>query len=61
MPSRILWRNLVNLQEQGKPIELEAVNGFISRMGKALGVPTPVNDVIYGCLKPYVNGAVPQA
>jgi 2-dehydropantoate 2-reductase len=46
--------------EKGKPIELEAVHGFISRLGKALGVPTPVNDVIYACLKPYVNGAVSQ-
>jgi len=47
--------------ERGKRIELEAVNGFISRLGKALGVPTPVNDIIYACLKPYVNGAVRQA
>lgn len=46
--------------EQGRRIELEAVNGFISRLGKTLGVPTPVNDFLYACLKPYVNGAVPQ-
>jgi 2-dehydropantoate 2-reductase len=46
--------------EQGKRIELEAVNGLISRLGKALGVPTPVNDFLYACLKPYVNGAFPQ-
>lgn len=42
--------------ERGKRIELEAVNGAISRMGKELGVPTPVNDFIYACLKPYVGG-----
>jgi 2-dehydropantoate 2-reductase len=42
--------------ENGKRLELEALNGAISRMGKELGVPTPVNDCIYACLKPYVNG-----
>jgi len=42
--------------ENGRRLELEAWNGALSRMGKELGVPTPVNDCIYACLKPYVNG-----
>jgi 2-dehydropantoate 2-reductase len=46
--------------EQGNRLELEAVNGFISRTGKALGVPTPLNDFIYACLKPYVKGRPEQ-
>ncbi len=47
---------LVDL-EGNRRLELEVLNGFVSRFGKALGVPTPVNDFIYACLKPYVRGA----
>ena len=42
--------------ELGKPLELEALNGAVSRMGKELGVPTPVNDFIYASLIPHVEG-----
>ena len=41
----------------GKRLELEAVTGAVVRMGRELGVPTPLNFVIYGALKPYVDGA----
>ncbi|WP_456377172.1 ketopantoate reductase family protein [Lutibacter sp.] len=34
----------------GKPSELEAQNGTIVKLGVELGVPTPVNSVIYNCL-----------
>ena len=50
---------LVDL-EQGRRLEIEAWNGALVRYGKAAGVPTPVNDVIYACLKPYANGALAQ-
>ncbi len=43
--------------EQGKPLELEALNGAVSRMGKELGVATPVNDFIYTALKLHADGA----
>ena len=42
--------------ESGKRLEIEALQGALSRYGKELGVPTPVNDFIYACLKPYANG-----
>ncbi len=42
--------------EKGKRIELDAIIGVITRLGKNLGVPTPVNNFIYACLKPYENG-----
>ena len=42
--------------EKGKHLELEAIIGVITRLGKNLGVPTPVNNFIYACLKPYENG-----
>ncbi len=42
--------------EKGKRIELDAIIGVITRLGKIFGVPTPMNDFIYACLKPYENG-----
>jgi 2-dehydropantoate 2-reductase len=41
----------------GKRLELEAVNGATVRMGRVLGIPTPLNGLIYGALKPYADGA----
>ena len=39
-----------------RPLELEALNGAVVRAGKDAKVPTPVNDVIYAMLKPYLMG-----
>ncbi len=36
----------------GHPSELEAQNGALVRMGKSLGIPTPVHTYIYNCLLP---------
>jgi len=41
----------------GKPSELEAQNGAIVKMGKKLGIPTPINSFIYHCLLPQENKA----
>jgi 2-dehydropantoate 2-reductase len=40
----------------GRPLELEALQGAICSMGREAGVPTPINDVVYACLKPYIDG-----
>ncbi len=48
---------LVDL-EHGRRLEIEAWNGALVRYGQAASVPTPVNAVIYACLKPYANGAL---
>ena len=40
---------------EGKPSELENFNGYIVKEGKKLGVPTPVNELIYGLLLPQEN------
>ena len=40
----------------GRPLELEALNGAAVRAGQAVGVATPINDVIYAALKPYAEG-----
>ena len=41
---------LVDL-ENGRKVEIEALNGAVSRLGVKLGVPTPVNDTLYAALK----------
>ena len=35
-----------------RPVELEGLTGYVVRMGKELGVPTPANDFLYAILKP---------
>ena len=40
----------------GRPLELDALNGAVIRAGRAGGVPTPINDVIYAMLKPLADG-----
>jgi 2-dehydropantoate 2-reductase len=42
--------------EQGHPLELDAIQGALCTIGRDVGVPTPINDIIYSCLKPYING-----
>lgn len=37
--------------ERGKRLEVDALNGTVSRFGRELSVPTPVNDFIYATLK----------
>ena len=37
----------------GKPMEIEALNGTVVRLGERLGVPTPIHRVIYAALLPY--------
>jgi 2-dehydropantoate 2-reductase len=32
---------------RGAPTEIEAINGAVARWGERLGVPTPVNEVLY--------------
>jgi 2-dehydropantoate 2-reductase len=35
----------------GRRCELDAINGAISRLGRPLGVPTPVNDTVVGIIR----------
>jgi len=41
----------------GRPLELEALNGALVRAGTSAGIATPINDVIYAALKPFVLGS----
>ncbi len=49
---------LIDLQ-QGKRIEVEALQGSVVRRGKKAGVPTPIHAALYSVLKAYENGAQP--
>ena len=42
--------------ENGHPTELEALNGAVVRMGKEIGIPTPINEFIYAVLAPLKDG-----
>lgn len=46
---------LIDLQ-QGKRIEVEALQGSVVRRGRKVGVPTPVMSALYAVLKPHANG-----
>jgi len=37
--------------EKGKRMEIESINGAVSKMGEKSGIPTPVNDTLYGAVK----------
>ena len=49
---------LIDLQ-QGKRIEVEALQGSVVRRGRKTGVPTPIHAALYSVLKPYERGPVP--
>lgn len=40
----------------GKRLEIDALNGAIIRLGHTKGIPTPVHQTIFACLKPHANG-----
>jgi 2-dehydropantoate 2-reductase len=43
--------------EMGRRLELEALNGAVVRLGREAGAETPVNNMLYLVLKPYIGGA----
>ena len=42
--------------ERGRPLEVEALNGTAARLGRELGISTPINSSIYGALKLHMQG-----
>ena len=43
--------------ENGRPLELEALNGAVVRIGREVGVLTPIHSLLYAVLQPHKNGA----
>ena len=42
--------------ERGRRIELPWLSGAVARLGREVGVPTPIHTFITTVLKPYING-----
>jgi 2-dehydropantoate 2-reductase len=49
--------SMANDLDRGNRLELDWLAGEVSRLGKELKVPTPVNDTIYAALKAYRMGS----
>jgi 2-dehydropantoate 2-reductase len=49
--------SMANDLDRGNRLELDWLAGTVSRLGKELNVPTPVNDTVYAALKRYRMGA----
>jgi 2-dehydropantoate 2-reductase len=49
--------SMANDLDRGNRLELDWLAGRVSRLGKELNVPTPVNDTVYAALKHYRQGA----
>jgi 2-dehydropantoate 2-reductase len=43
--------SLLRMLEQGAPLEVETLQGAVIRLGRRLGVPTPVHQLVYAALK----------
>jgi 2-dehydropantoate 2-reductase len=46
---------------QGKPIEVEALQGAVVRRAAAAALPVPIMSTLYAVLKPFAGGALPPA
>jgi 2-dehydropantoate 2-reductase len=44
--------------ERGRRLELPWLSGAVVRIGREVGVPTPIHGFINAVLKPYVSGTV---
>ncbi len=42
--------------DAGRRLELEGISGTVVRLGRDHSISTPVHDVAYACLKPFVDG-----
>jgi len=49
--------SMANDLDRGNRLELDWLAGQVSRLGRELKVPTPVNDTIYAALKLYRMGS----
>ena len=52
-----LWAaNASSSLVKGNRIELPWLSGKVVSLGKQFGVPTPVHEILYAILKPYIDG-----
>lgn len=60
LPAAMISSMLGDLR-RGNRLELPWLAGAVVRLGRELGVPTPMNGAVYAALKPYAEGTVPHA
>lgn len=53
---KTMYASMYHDVARGKPLELDHLSGYIVRKGRELGVPTPVHEMMYLALKPYLHG-----
>ncbi len=53
---KTMYASMYHDVAKGKPMELDSLSGYIVRKGRELGVPTPVHEMLYLTLKPYMHG-----
>ena len=54
---RTMYASMFHDLAKGRPLELDSFSGHIVRRGRALGVATPVHEMAWLALKPYLHGA----
>ncbi|MDR2266717.1 MAG: 2-dehydropantoate 2-reductase [Christensenellaceae bacterium] len=53
---RSITASMLHDLKKGKPCEIDAINGAVSKTGKRLGVPTPYNDAVVSIVKRIEKG-----
>lgn len=54
---KTMYASMYHDLARGRPLELDSFSGHVVRRGRALGVPTPVHEMAWLALKPYLHGA----
>lgn len=53
---KTMYASMYHDLAKGRPLELDSFSGHVVRRGRALGVPTPVHELAWLALKPYLHG-----
>lgn len=53
---KTMYASMYHDLAKGRPLELDSFSGHVVRRGRALGVPTPVHEMAWLALKPYLHG-----
>jgi 2-dehydropantoate 2-reductase len=53
---KTMYASMFHDLHKGRPLELESLSGYVVRKGRELGMPTPVHEMAYLALKPYLHG-----
>ncbi len=54
---KTMYASMFHDLAKGRPLELDSLSGYVVRKGRELGLPTPVHEMAYLALKPYMHGA----